>query len=149
MRVLLQRVLQASVDVDAKAIASIGPGYLLFLAVMDGDTEQEAEWLAHKVVSLRLFDNEDGRVNDHSLLDVGGAALVVSQFTLAGRVEKGNRPDYTRAASPEIAEKLYKHFADQIRLEGITDVQMGQFGAMMQVSLINDGPVTLWLARGM
>jgi len=148
MRLLLQRVSRASVCVDSKVVASIGRGYLLFLAVMEGDSEQDADWLARKVAALRLFEGDGGRVNDRSLLDIGGAALVVSQFTLAGSIEKGNRPDYTRASAPECAEKLYTYFAEQLRLAGIADVQLGQFGAMMQVSLVNDGPVTLWLPRG-
>ena len=147
MRILLQRVSRASVSVDRHDIGSIGRGYLLFLGVMQGDTQEQASWLAHKIASLRLFDGEDGKVNDRNLLDIGGEALVVSQFTLAGDFAKGNRPDYTAAADPANAIPLYEYFIDALRREGIGKVACGSFGAMMEVSLVNDGPVTLWLER--
>jgi D-tyrosyl-tRNA(Tyr) deacylase len=158
MRLLLQKVSQASVSVDGQDIASIGKGYLLFLGIMNGDTREQAEWLCKKVAKLRLWDSSDGppdlsgivragTINDRSLLEVGGSVLVVSQFTLAGSTEKGNRPDYTSAARPEIAEPLYETFVASLRLAGIKDVRTGRFGAMMEVALINDGPVTLMLER--
>ena len=147
MRILLQRVTQASVSVDQKVVGSIERGYLLFLGVMQGDTEEQALWLARKISALRLFDGEDGKINDLNILDIVGEAIVVSQFTLAGDFKKGNRPDYTSAASPDEANKLYEYFIDALRKEGIQNVQSGTFGAIMQVSLTNDGPVTLCLER--
>ena len=147
MRILLQRVSTASVSVDRRVVGSIGRGYLLLLGVMQGDTEEQASWLAHKIVHLRLFDAQDGKVNDRSILDIGGEALVVSQFTLAGDFAKGNRPDYTAAAAPAHAIPLYEFFMDALRKEGVAKIESGTFGAMMEVSLINDGPVTLWLER--
>lgn len=147
MRLLLQRVSQASVSVDGKVIGQIGRGYLLFLGVMKGDTEAQALWLSEKVSKLRLFDGDDGTINDRSVVDIAGEVLVVSQFTLAGRTEKGNRPDYTRAEEPGRARELYEFFVERLRALGIKNVATGEFGACMQVSLINDGPVTLLLER--
>lgn len=147
MRVLLQRVIKASVAVDAIEVGSIGRGYLLFLGVLRGDTADEARWLAAKISKLRLFDGVDGEVNDRSVLDVGGAALVVSQFTLAGETQKGNRPDYTTAEEPVRAEELYRVFVQALQIEGIASVATGTFGAYMQVELCNDGPVTLLLEK--
>lgn len=143
MRLVLQRVTEASVSVGGEPVGQIGKGYLLFLCVMKGDGEQQAEWLAEKVVGLRLYDGEGGKVNDRSLLDVGGELLVVSQFTLAGDVRKGKRPDYTAAAAPDEAEKLYTFFVHKLHSLGVKRVATGRFGAMMQVALVNDGPVTL------
>ena len=147
MRILLQKVSQAHVSIDDKIVGQIDNGYLLFLGVMHGDTEEQANWLAQKVSNVRLFDGENGKINDRSILDVHGEILLVSQFTLAGRLEKGNRPDYTQAASPKDAEVLYEYFADSLRSIGVTKVAMGRFGAMMKVSLTNEGPVTLQLER--
>lgn len=147
MRILLQRVASASVTVDDKTVGSIRRGYLLFLGVMQGDTDAQAEWLAEKVTKLRLFDGDDGTINDRSLLDIGGDSLVVSQFTLAGKTEKGNRPDYTGAAKPDDAKKLYASFVAHLRSLGVTKVETGVFGAHMTVALVNDGPVTLVLER--
>ncbi len=147
MRILLQKVSKASVSVDGNEIGAIGKGYLLFVGVMQNDTEGQAEWLAEKIAGLRLFDGPEGKINDHSLLDVGGAVLIVSQFTLAGDVSKGNRPDYTGAAQREEARRLYEYCIDCMRKAGVAAVETGQFGAMMEVSLINDGPVTLVLER--
>ncbi len=147
MRVLLQRVSEATVSVDGREIGRIGHGYVLFLGVMRGDTEREAEWLARKVVSLRLFAGTDGRINDRSLLETAGEVLVVSQFTLAADTRKGNRPDYTAAEVPEQAERLYRVFADQLRALGVPQVATGEFGAHMAVALVNDGPVTILLER--
>lgn len=147
MRVLLQKVQHASVAVDGATVGRIDVGYLLFLGVLQGDTLEHAEWLARKVAGVRLFPGEDGTINDRSLIDVQGSVLVVSQFTLAGRTEKGNRPDYTQAASPKDAEVLYKGFIAALREQGILHVEAGVFGAMMEVTLLNDGPVTLLLER--
>ncbi|MDO8649049.1 MAG: D-aminoacyl-tRNA deacylase [Candidatus Peregrinibacteria bacterium] len=144
MRLLLQRVSRAEVTVDGAVIGSIGKGYLLFLCVMAGDTSAHAQLLAEKVTKLRLFPGEVGKVNDRSIADVGGSILVVSQFTLAGDVSKGSRPDYTKAAPPADAETLYEFFIEKVRASGIP-VEAGQFGAAMEVTLVNDGPVTLWL----
>jgi D-aminoacyl-tRNA deacylase len=145
MRALLQKVSSASVSVDGEVIGSIGHGYLLFIGVLKGDTEKEADALAAKIVKLRLFDNTDGKINDLSLLDAAGEVLVVSQFTLAGSTEKGNRPDYTGAAAPDVARILYERFIAALRDAGVKSVETGEFGAHMQVSLVNDGPVTLVL----
>ncbi len=147
MKVLLQRVTEASVTVDSTMIGTIGRGYLLFLCVLKGDTSAQAALLAEKIVKLRLFPDEQGKINDRSILDVGGDILVVSQFTLAGRAEKGNRPDYTHAAPPEEAKVLYAYFIGKLRELGVTRVVSGAFGAVMDVKLCNHGPVTLWLER--
>ncbi len=147
MRVVLQRVASASVTVDTETVGSIGRGYLLLLGIERNDTEEQARWLAGKIARLRLFDGENGIVNDRSLLDVGGEALVVSQFTLCGDVRRGNRPDYTGAEEPARAEALYTSFRDALRREGIAGVASGRFGAHMTVTLVNDGPVTLLLER--
>ncbi|MBU2213082.1 D-tyrosyl-tRNA(Tyr) deacylase [Patescibacteria group bacterium] len=147
MRLLLQKVTKAKVSVDNSVIGETGQGYLLFLGVMEGDCEEQAQKLADKVVNVRLFQGEDGKINDRSLLDVGGEALVVSQFTLAGRLEKGNRPDYTKAADPKEAEKLYEYFIDQLKNRGVKKVEGGEFGAYMKVDLTNDGPVTILIER--
>ncbi len=147
MRLLLQKVTSASVSVDSSVVGEIGQGYLLFLGVMSGDSEEQADKLAEKAVNLRLFDGEDGKINDRSLLDIDGQILVVSQFTLAGDLKKGNRPDYTAAADPKSATKLYEYFIEKLRSLGVTKVEAGEFGAYMKVSLENDGPVTLWLEK--
>lgn len=147
MRILLQRVHHASVTVDGAVIGSIGRGYVLFVGVMRGDTEDAARRLASKIVKLRLFDGAEGKINDRSLLEIDGEALVVSQFTLAGDTTKGNRPDYTAAESPDQAETLYDVFREALRAEGVRHVAAGTFGAHMQVALLNDGPVTLLLEK--
>lgn len=143
MRLVLQRVKKASVTVEGSTVGAIGPGYLILFCVMRGDTSLQAQLLAEKIVKLRLFDAPDGKVNDRSLLDVGGEVLVVSQFTLAGDTKKGNRPDYTAAAGPEEAQVLYEYFMKKLTELGVPKVERGVFGAMMDVHLINDGPVTL------
>lgn len=147
MRLVLQRVSEASVTVARELRGRIGRGYLLFLCICKGDTESQARWLAEKVTKLRLFPGTDGTINDRSLLEIGGGALVVSQFTLAGDIAKGNRPDYTAAASPEEAQELYAYFLQQLRALGVEEVEGGVFGAMMQVALVNDGPVTLVMEK--
>ncbi len=142
MRALIQRVLQASVSVDGQVVGDIGPGLLVLVCAMQGDGEAQSHWLARKVVNLRIFRDNEGRMN-RSLLETGGAALVVSQFTLAAET-KGNRPGFSTAAPPAEGQRLYEHFAAEVEGHGVT-VARGVFGADMKVSLINDGPVTIWL----
>jgi len=142
MRALVQRVSEASVTVDGKTTGAIGHGLLVLVCAMRGDTEAQSAWLARKVVNLRIFKDAEGRMN-RSLLDTGGAALVVSQFTLAAET-KGNRPGFSTAAAPEEGQRLYAHFSDAVRGHGVT-VANGVFGADMKVALVNDGPVTIWL----
>jgi D-aminoacyl-tRNA deacylase len=142
MRALVQRVVEARVIVADKVVGQIGPGLLVLVCAMRGDTEAEAEWLAAKVAKLRIFSDAEGRMN-LSLADTGGAALVVSQFTLAAET-RGNRPGFSLAAAPEDGKRLYEHFARTLRVKNIP-VETGIFGAMMKVALVNDGPVTIWL----
>jgi len=142
MRSLVQRVSSASVTVDGSITGEIGAGLLVLVCAMRGDTEREAEWLARKVANLRIFRDDGGRMN-RSLLDTGGEALVVSQFTLAAET-KGNRPGFSTAAAPEDGHRLYEHFSAHVASLGIK-VANGVFGAEMKVALINDGPVTIWL----
>lgn len=142
MRALVQRVSSASVTVDGKVVGQIGQGLLVLVCAMAGDGEAEARWLAGKVARLRIFKDDEGRMN-RSLSDVGGAALVVSQFTLAAET-KGNRPGFSSAARPEEGRQLYELFSLSLRNEGI-EVANGVFGADMKVALVNDGPVTIWL----
>ncbi len=144
MRILLQRVKSASVAVENETIGAIDRGYLLLVGIGKDDTPDIVSKLAKKIVSLRLFPNEQGKF-DKSLLDVNGSALVVSQFTLFGDARKGNRPSFIDAAPPELAEPLCDAFAKALRQLGVSRVETGRFGADMQVSLCNDGPVTLWL----
>lgn len=144
MRVLLQRVNSASVAVDSKIVGAVGPGVLLFVGIVAADTLVQVRWMAQKIASLRIFSSLDGRSGfDRSLLDVGGGALVVSQFTLYGETKSGRRPDFYSAARPEIAEPLIESFADELVVQGVHAVAKGVFGAHMTVSLENDGPVTL------
>ncbi len=145
MRVLLQRVAWARVNVGGHTIAEIGPGVLLLVGVTHGDSEAEARYLARKVANLRIFEDDEGKMN-RSLKDVQGEALVVSQFTLYADTSRGRRPSFVYAARPEHAEPLVEAFARFLQEEGIP-VQTGQFGAYMQVELCNDGPVTIWLTR--
>jgi len=145
MRIVLQRVARAKVTVDNRVVGEIGRGLLILLGVAQGDTAAEIEWGANKIAELRIFSDADGKFN-LSLEDVGGSVLVVSQFTLLGDAQKGRRPSFIQAAPPEIAEPLYEHFTTALRNRGIT-VATGQFGAMMDVELVNDGPVTLVLDR--
>lgn len=143
MRALLQRVTGARVDVDGETIGEIGPGLLILVCAMQGDTEAQADRLAAKVAKLRIFRDDEGRMN-RSVSDAGGAALVVSQFTLAADTSRGNRPGFSTAAAPDEGERLYDYFADRLRAEGL-EVAQGRFGADMAVSLVNDGPVTIWM----
>jgi D-aminoacyl-tRNA deacylase len=143
MRAVVQRVSEASVRVDGEIVGAIGPGLLVLLGVGQGDGEQDADTLADKCVNLRIFEDENGQMN-RSLLDTGGALLVVSQFTLYGDARKGRRPSFIDAAPPDEANRLYRHFVERARGAGIT-VAEGVFRAMMDVSLVNRGPVTILL----
>ncbi|HXG70145.1 MAG TPA: D-aminoacyl-tRNA deacylase [Gemmatimonadaceae bacterium] len=145
MRVLLQRVSRAEVRVDGRVTGRIEKGYLLLVGFSHDDTPEKANWMAEKAAGLRLFSDADGKMN-LGLADVGGAVLVVSQFTLYGNAEKGKRPSFIDAARSETAIPLYKRFVAGIRERGLR-VETGEFGAMMEVELVNDGPVTLWLER--
>ena len=143
MRAVLQRVSQASVEVEGKTVGSCGNGYLILLGVAPSDTKAEAERLWNKIVNLRVFDDEAGKMN-LSLLDVGGSVLVVSQFTLFADSRRGNRPSFTGAARPDTAMPLYEYFCELAERD-VKQVGRGVFGAEMQVSLTNDGPITIWL----
>ena len=145
MRALIQRVSRASVHVDGEKVAGIGLGFLVLLGVADGDEEAEAAWLARKIAGLRLFEDDAGKMN-LGLEDVGGSVLAVSQFTLYGDARKGRRPSFTRAAPPVQAQELYEMFCAKLAAQGV-QVEKGVFQAHMEVSLVNDGPVTLWLEQ--
>jgi len=140
MRAVIQRVKESWVDVDGERIAQIGAGLNILLGVVEGDTESDAKKLAQKIAHLRIFADERGRF-DRSLVDIGGEALVVSQFTLAASIRRGRRPDFTAAMEPAEAKRLYELFCDF--LGELVPVQKGRFGAMMEVGIINDGPVTI------
>ena len=146
MRIVLQRVSEASVTVGGEVVSRIGPGLLLLVGVAAGDGEAQADWLAEKVVGLRIFGDGEGKMN-LSVRDVGGEVLAVSQFTLLADTRKGKRPSFVRAAPPEEAEPLFDHFCERLRASGVGTVETGSFGAMMQVALVNDGPVTIVLER--
>lgn len=144
MKAVIQRVSSASVSVDGNCVGRIGTGYLILLGVMDGDGKAQAELLAKKTAELRINEDENGKMN-LSLTQIGGEALVVSQFTLCADVSHGRRPSFTPSAPPLEAEKLYEYFCEQLRQNGVSNIETGVFGADMQVSLINDGPVTILL----
>jgi D-aminoacyl-tRNA deacylase len=146
MRALLQRVCEASVEVDDERIAGIGEGLLALVAAGRGDTVEDATRLAAKIARLRIFGDQQGRMN-RSLAEVAGEVLVVSQFTLYADTSRGNRPGFTGAAEPELGRALVDAVADQLRAAGLR-VQTGRFGAHMRVALVNDGPVTIWLEEG-
>lgn len=141
MRAVIQRVKESSVSVDNNIIGKISKGLLVLLGVAKGDSEKEADYLSDKITNLRIFEDENGKMN-RSLLDIGGEMLVVSQFTLLGDCRKGRRPSFIEAAAPDTANALYEYFVKEVKKKGVT-VQTGQFRAMMDVALINDGPVTL------
>ncbi|NQT97965.1 MAG: D-tyrosyl-tRNA(Tyr) deacylase [Candidatus Marinimicrobia bacterium] len=143
MIAVIQRVSESKVQVDGKTIGEIGQGLLILLGVLDGDTEADGRFLADKIAGLRIFNDENGKMN-LSLKDVGGSALVVSQFTLCGDWRKGRRPSYIHAAAPDEGERLYEDFMARLRKHG-QPVESGEFGAMMKVDLVNDGPVTFVL----
>jgi D-aminoacyl-tRNA deacylase len=145
MRLVLQRVSSASVTIDGRVVGEIGLGFLLLVGFTNTDGDDELGWMADKVAGLRLFADPDGKMN-LGLGDVGGAVLAVSQFTLYADARKGRRPSFVNAAPPEIADPLYDRFCAALRERGLT-VATGEFGAMMQVALVNDGPVTLVLER--
>lgn len=140
---LLQRVQSASVTVEGKVIGSAGKGLMVLVCAEKGDTEEQCEKLAKKVLAYRIFEDEKGKMNK-SLTDIQGDILIVSQFTLAADTAKGLRPSFTPAADPETGKKLYKHFVETVKQSGLR-TETGEFGAYMQVSLVNDGPVTIWL----
>lgn len=144
MRGLIQRVTSASVSIDGKVVSVIGPGLLLLIGIEAADTLEDSSWLATKIASLRIFDDENGVMNK-SLVEINGEALVVSQFTLHALTKKGNRPSYIKAARPEVAIPLYEQFVADIQTVVGKPVKTGSFGAHMQISLINDGPVTIWI----
>lgn len=141
MQAVVQRVIQSSVTVDGNEVGAIGKGIVVLLGVAHDDTEKAADWLADKVVHLRIFEDAEGKMN-RSLIDVAGSLLVVSQFTLLGDCRKGRRPSFINAAPPDKARNLYHRFVECVRQMGI-DTATGKFGADMQVALVNDGPVTL------
>ncbi len=143
MQAVIQRVTESEVHVDDQTIGRIGPGLLVLLGVSRADEEKDADYLADKIAHLRIFEDDDGKMN-RSLVDTGGEMLIVSQFTLLGDCRKGRRPSFVQAAPPEKAERLYDYFVYQVKLKGVS-VATGQFQAKMAVSLVNDGPVTLIL----
>lgn len=143
MRALIQRVSEARVTVAGRETGKIGAGLLILVCAMEGDDTARADQLAAKISKLRIFKDEDGKMN-RALVDIGGAALVVSQFTLAADTSRGNRPGFSAAARPEEGERLYLHFSAALRALGVS-VANGEFGADMDVSLTNQGPVTIWL----
>ena len=145
MRVLIQRVSRADVRVDGRVTGRIGTGLLLLVGFTHADTDAQSEWMADKIAGLRLFGDAEGKMN-LALADVGGSVLVVSQFTLYGDAARGRRPSFIDAARPEVAIPLYERFVALLRDRALP-VETGEFGAMMDVELVNDGPVTLWLER--
>jgi D-aminoacyl-tRNA deacylase len=144
MRVVIQRVLRASVTIDENTVASIGQGLLILLGIETEDTDEDLLWLCKKITNLRIFSDTQGLMNQ-SIVDKQGQIIIVSQFTLFANTKKGNRPSYLRAASPEIAIPIYERFLEHMKLETGLAIQAGKFGADMQVELINDGPVTIWI----
>lgn len=144
MRALIQRVKKASVTIEGELFSSIDQGLLVLLGIEDADTQEDINWLAGKISRLRIFSDENDAMN-LSVQDVDGACMVVSQFTLHANTKKGNRPSFIRAAKPDIAIPLYEKFILQLEKETGTKVATGSFGAMMDIELINDGPVTIWI----
>jgi len=146
MKALVQRVSEAGVSVGGRDIAEIGPGLVILLCVVHGDGEEQAAFLARKIAGLRIFEDEAGKMN-RSILDTGGAALAVSQFTLAADLTRGNRPGFSGAAPPVVADPLYRRFCVLLSGHGVP-VATGEFAAHMAVRLVNDGPVTIWMDTG-
>ena len=144
MRAVIQRVSRASVTVDGDKISQIEKGLLILLGVEDADNQEDIEWLSKKIANLRIFNDEDGVMN-RSVLDVGGEAIVVSQFTLHAATKKGNRPSYIRASKPDVAIPIYESFVAQLEKDLGKTVETGIFGADMKVELLNDGPVTIYM----
>jgi len=145
MRIVIQRVRHGRVSVNGEIIAEIGQGVVILVGVGPADGEEQARYLVEKIANLRIFEDEHGKIN-RSLLEVGGSAIVVSQFTLYADTRKGRRPSFTDAAPPELASPLVERFAEMLREQGV-ETQTGQFGAHMLVDIANDGPVTIWLER--
>jgi len=146
VRIVLQRVSRAEVRVDGRVVGSIGKGHLLLVGFTSGDGQEQVDWMADKVLGLRVFADGEGKMN-LALEDVGGDLLVISQFTLYGDTSKGRRPSFVRAAAPEVATELYDAFVRTLRARTDRRIETGEFGAMMDVELVNDGPVTLVLER--
>jgi len=144
VRAVLQRVSEASVTIRGRIAGGTGPGFLILLGVEEGDTDADAAWLVGKIAPMRVFEDDEGKMN-RSLLDTGGGALVVSQFTLHARTKKGTRPSFDRAARPEVAIPLYERFVAELSAALGRPVATGEFGAAMRVALVNDGPVTILL----
>jgi D-tyrosyl-tRNA(Tyr) deacylase len=144
MRALIQRVSEAGVTVESRVVGAIGPGLLVLIGITHGDAAEDRDWLARKIVQLRIFDDDAGVMN-RSVLDTGGAILAVSQFTLYASTHKGNRPSYTEAARPEVAQPAFDAFVASLAAMLGKPVPTGVFGAHMAVHLVNDGPVTIWL----
>ena len=144
MRVLIQRVIKSSVTIDGKIKSSIGKGLLVLVGIEDADTNEDIQWLSQKIVNLRIFADAEGVMN-LSVKEVEGEILLISQFTLHAATKKGNRPSYIKAAKPEVAIPLYENFVKQIEADLGKKIGTGEFGADMQVELINDGPVTIWM----
>ena len=146
MKIVLQRVKNASVTVSGEEISAIGPGLLLLVGIARGDGEAEADWLAEKVAGLRVFADDEGKMN-LDVREAGGEVLAVSQFTLLADTRKGKRPSFVEAAPPEEAEMLFDYFCEKLREADVASVETGSFGAMMDAALVNDGPVTIVLER--
>lgn len=144
MKAVVQRVKEANVKINGSVVGSCNAGYMVLYCAVEGDTEQDIDLLARKLTNLRIFEDENGKMN-RSILDVDGEILCISQFTLAADTKKGNRPSFINAMEPITAEKYYKAFCEALNNYGVKQVQTGEFGADMQVSLINDGPVTIIL----
>lgn len=142
MKAVIQRVKHAEVEVDGKTVGSVGEGYMILLGVVEGDTDAKAQLLARKTASLRIFTDDEDKMN-RSILDIDGEILVVSQFTLCADVKKGNRPSFTNSAAPDEADRLYELFCDELLKNGVRKVEKGVFGAHMEVTLLNNGPVTI------
>ena len=142
MKAVIQRVKSSSVKVDGEIVGSVGHGYLVLLGVMDGDTKAHAEMMAKKTAALRIFCDADDKMNK-SLLDIDGEILVVSQFTLCADVKKGNRPSFTPSAAPDVANELYEYYMECLKNNGVRKIEHGIFAAEMEVSIVNDGPVTI------
>ena len=142
MKAVIQRVKSSSVKVDGEVVGSVGHGYLVLLGVMDGDTKAHAEIMAKKTAALRIFCDEDDKMNK-SILDIDGEILVVSQFTLCADVKKGNRPSFTPSADPKVANELYEYYMECLKSNGVRKIEHGIFAAEMEVSIVNDGPVTI------
>lgn len=142
MKSVIQRVKHAAVTVDGETVGKIGEGYMILVGVQDGDTDADAELLARKTANLRVFTDENDKMN-RSILDIGGEILAISQFTLCADVKKGNRPSFAKAAAPAEANRLYERFCDELLKNGVQKVEKGVFGAHMEVELLNNGPVTI------